>query len=264
MSRVGFVGAGQMGLPMVEMLVTDGHDVVVHARRPEARVAVSELGARATSDLTIAAEDRDIVIVCLYDDQQLTDVATPVMTALPRAGVLASHVTGRIATLTDLAARFPDKSIVDAPISGVPEHIRTRQLTVLLGGEPEARAVAEVAMSSYAAPVIHTGALGTALPVKLINNLLMAANTQLLAEGLKIGQCLGVTEDVLLTALDQMSGGSRAVHYAFQLAGLRSLVDKSAPYLIKDVQACRAEAAELHLDLGLLDDVIDNGVLELS
>ena len=50
-SRVGFVGAGRMGLPMVERLAAAGHDLVVFARRAETKAALARLGVRPTTEL---------------------------------------------------------------------------------------------------------------------------------------------------------------------------------------------------------------------
>ena len=81
--------------------------------------------------------------------------------------------------------------MVDAPVSGGPDDIRAGRLTVLLGGPPAARARAAEVVRAYADPVIETGELGTALAVKLVNNFLFAANTQVLAEAVWLGEQLG-------------------------------------------------------------------------
>ena len=62
--------------------------------------------------------------------------------------------------------------------------------------------------------MIETGELGTALAVKLVNNFLFAANTQLAAEAVRLGEALGVAPGELLGALEHMSGGSQASHRA--------------------------------------------------
>ena len=97
--RVGFVGAGRMGFPMVERLAAAGHDLVVYARRAEAETALAGLGVRHTAELTEAAAGVDVLLLCVFSDAQLTEIAGPLAAALPDGAVFASHVTGRESVL---------------------------------------------------------------------------------------------------------------------------------------------------------------------
>ena len=81
--RVGFVGAGRMGFPMVERLAAAGHDLVVHARRPEAAASLDRLGVRSTSELAEVAAGADVLLLCVFSDEQLAEVAEPLAAALP-------------------------------------------------------------------------------------------------------------------------------------------------------------------------------------
>jgi 3-hydroxyisobutyrate dehydrogenase-like beta-hydroxyacid dehydrogenase len=262
-SRVGFVGAGRMGLPMVERLAAAGHDLVVHARRPETQAALAQLGVRHTTELPAAAADVDVLLVCVFRDEQLAEIAGPLAAALPDGAVFASHVTGRESTLRAVAERFPGISVVDAPVSGGPDDIRSGRLTVLLGGAPAARARAAAVVRAYADPVIETGELGRALAVKLVNNLLFAANAQLAAEAVRLGEALGVAPGELLGALEHMSGGSQASHRAATGASMDEFAARIGPFMRKDVAACLEQAAERGVDPELLIDVIRRGRLAL-
>ncbi len=262
-SRVGFVGAGRMGLPMVERLAAAGHDVVAHARRPEARDALARLGVQPVSELRSAAIGADVLLLCVFNDEQLAEIAEPLAAALPIGAVLASHVTGRESTLRALAGDFPGIHVVDAPVSGGLDEIRAGRLTVLLGGPPAARARAAGVVGAYADPIIETGELGTALAVKLINNLLFAANVQLAAEAARLGEALGVAPGELLGALDHMSGGSQASRRAATGGTMAEFAARIGPFMKKDVAACLEQAAERGIDPGLLIDVVRRGRLAL-
>ena len=134
---------------------------------------------------------------------------------------------------------------------------------MLLGCASNVRSLATDVISAYADPIIHTGARGTALPVKLINNLLMAVNSQLLADGIRLGSQLGVEQLPLLEALEHMSGGSAASSYVSRHGGLDKFLDESVPYLVKDINACREQAAEDGFELGLLGRVVAEGPIDL-
>jgi len=262
--RVGFVGAGRMGFPMVERLAAAGHDLVVYARRPEAAAALAELGIRHTAELAEAAADVDVLLLCVFSDAQLAEIAAPLAAALPDGAVFASHVTGRESVLRSLAAGFPAIHVVDAPVSGGPGEISAGRLTVLLGGEPVARKQAASVVRAYADPVIETGELGTALAVKLVNNFLFAANTQLAAEAVRLGEALGVSPGQLLGALKHMSGGSSASHRAAEGEGdMAAFANRIGPFMKKDVAACLEQAAQRGVDAGLLIDVVRRGPLPL-
>jgi 3-hydroxyisobutyrate dehydrogenase-like beta-hydroxyacid dehydrogenase len=249
---------------MVERLAAAGHDLVVHARRPETRSALEKLGVRPASELRDAAAGVDVLLICVFNDEQLAEIAGPLAGALPDGAVLASHVTGRESTLRATADRFPGIEVVDAPVSGGPADIQAGRLTVLLGGPPAARARAAAVIRAYADPVIETGELGTALAAKLVNNLLFAANAQLAAEAVRLGEALGLAPEQLLSALNQMSGGSQASRRAAEGGSMAEFAVRIAPYLKKDVAICLEQAAERGVDPGLLIDVFRQGRLALT
>ncbi len=262
-SRVGFVGAGRMGLPMVERLAAAGRDLVVYARRPESAADLDRLGVHHTSELAEVAADAGVLLLCVFSDEQLAQIADPLAAALPDGAVLASHVTGRASVLRSLAERYRGIEVVDAPVSGGPEEISAGRLTVLLGGSPAARARAAEAVRAYASPVIETGELGTALAVKLVNNFLFAANTQVLAEAVWLGEELGVAPAEMLSALNHMSGGSQVSRRAAVGADMASFAVRVGPFMKKDVAVCLEQAAERGVDPGLLIEIVRRGRLAL-
>jgi len=262
-SRVGFVGAGRMGLPMVERLVAAGHDLIVHARRAESAAVLERLGVRAAAELAEVAAGADVLLLCVFSDEQLAQIAGPLAEALPDGAVLASHVTGRASTLRSVAERFAGIDVVDAPASGAPDDIRAGRPTVLLGGPPAARLRTADVVRAYADPVIETGELGTALAVKLVNNLLFAANTQVLAEAVWLGEQLGIAPGELLSALNHMSAGSQVSRRAAAGADMAAFATRIGPFMKKDVAACLEQAVERGVDPGLLIDVVRRGRLPL-
>src|SRR5687768_11346505 len=105
MSAVGFVGPGQLGRPMVERLLHAGHQVTVHARRPEVRQALSSAGAQVADTPGEAAAAGEVVLACLFSDAQLLEAADGpdgILAHLRPGAVLASHVTGERATIRTL------------------------------------------------------------------------------------------------------------------------------------------------------------------
>ena len=118
-------------------------------------------------------------------------------------------------------------------------------------------------LSAYAHPIIPTGAIGSALNIKLMNNLLFAANAQLASVAVRLGEQIGIDSSSLLAALAVCSGGSAASTYIQAIGGVEPFAEGAAPFLAKDVAASVAIADEAGIDLGLLRAVAENGPLAL-
>src|SRR5690348_17170028 len=127
MSRVGFVGAGRMGAPMVRRLVEAGHGVRALGRSVEKRRAVSELGAQPVTDLADVGQDADVVVVGVFTDDQVRQVCmeSVLLSAMRPGTALVIHTTGSPRTAEAIAAeaKSRDIAVIDAPVSGGPHDI---------------------------------------------------------------------------------------------------------------------------------------------
>lgn len=269
MAHVGFIGPGRMGRPMVDRLLAAGHPVTVHARRPEVCDALTAAGARVVGNAREAAAAGDVVLACLFSDAQLVEAAEGpdgILAGLRPGAVLASHVTGERATVVRLAeaAAAVGADVVDAPVSGTAEDISGGKLTVLLGGEAAAVRACSAVCSAYAGSVLVTGPLGSALAVKLVNNLLFAAHAQLGLEAVALGRALGLEPSMLLHGLGACSGRSHAVTVLGGLPTPGHFEVAAGPFLRKDVAACEAELRSSGTPAGLLLDVVRAGTLDLT
>ncbi|MFE9924517.1 NAD(P)-dependent oxidoreductase [Streptomyces sp. NPDC005774] len=262
---VGFLGAGQIGEPMVERLLAAGHRVRLYARRPEVRGRLSAAGAQPVDEAADVAAS-DVVVSCLYSDAQMLDVLPEIVEAMDARTVLVSHTTGLPGTLDrlDTYAAGGRAAIVDASFSGTPDAVRAGRLVVYLGGDPGHLAPARQVVGAYARPVLTTGGRGSALHVKLLNNLLFAAISQLTLRTLEAGRVLGVEDSALLEALAAGSGGSTAGRYITARGGAEPFTATVTPYLRKDVAACRAVAAEAGADLTTLLAAAHDGPMRLG
>lgn len=254
--KVGFIGPGQMGMPMVERMCAAGIEVTVCGRRPEVIDALQKVGATVVPTAKDAATDVDLLITCLFSDAQLeaTMIDEGALTAMKSGAVFASHVTGSPALLQRLQSMRSDVTIVDAPVSGTADQIRAGTLAVMVGCESQTLPIIHQAIGAYANPIMHVGGLGDAMKVKLVNNILFAATMQLAGAAQALGDALGIDRELLANTLANCSGASRAVALLggrpFELmeAGTR-------PYLEKDVTVVAEIAEELGVTLGKLGDV---------
>ncbi|MCL2585890.1 MAG: NAD(P)-dependent oxidoreductase [Streptosporangiales bacterium] len=255
--RIGFVGAGRMGRPMVERLVAAGHEVTVLGRTPGNRDRLREAGAAPVAAAAETAAGADIVGVCVFSDEQVSHVGAEVLPAMPAGSVLVVHTTGSPATVRDLRDTAPGGvGVIDCPVSGGPHDIAAGAITLLAGGAAEHVDRARPALEAYGDPILHAGPLGAGQTVKLVNNAVFAANIGLLAAAARLGTRLGIEEKSLLTALTHGSAGSRALDSAARAGSVEVFAAAVAEFLSKDVEVVRATAAALGGDLGVLDAAI--------
>lgn len=263
MTRVGFVGAGRMGAPMVRRLVEAGHEVAALGRSVENRRAVSELGARPVTDLADVADGAEVVIVCVFTDEQVVQVClhSDLLSAMAAGSAVVIHTTGSPRTAEGIASEASSHgvAVVDAPVSGGPHDIAAGHVTLFVGGSDDAVGQVRPVLASYGDPIMHVGPLGAGQAVKLVNNTMFAAQIGLLHEVVALGTRLGVEESQLLGALENGSGASRVGSFVGARGSVAAFIDGVGEFVGKDIAVVRKTAAELGSDLGLIDDVITAG-----
>jgi len=259
--RVGFIGAGRMGRPMVGRLVNAGHQVRVLGRSDEKRSAIAELGAEAVDDIAEACADAEAVVLCVFTDEQVRQVclADGLVAAMPAGSTLVLHTTGSPRTAVAVAKR--GVQVVDAPVSGGPHDAAAGALTLFVGGADDAVAAVRPVLSCYGDPILHVGPLGAGQKVKLVNNALFAAQIGLLSSAVELADRLGLAESALLTALPHGSGASRVLEIVAAGGSVASFIETAGDFVGKDIAVVRRIAAEFGGDLGVLDDAIDAGVV---
>jgi 2-hydroxy-3-oxopropionate reductase len=253
-----------MGSPMVARLVAAGHEVGVLGRSDAKRASITQVGARAVAEVTAVCTDADVVIVCVFTDEQVREVclANGLVAAMPTGSALVLHTTGSPRTAEGIAQQAASRGVevVDAPVSGGPHNAAAGVLSLFVGGADDTVARLRPVLSCYGDPVLHVGPLGAGQKVKLVNNALFAAHIGLLAGAVDLAARLGVTESALLSALPHGSAASRVLDIVARRGSVSSFIDTAGEFVAKDIAVVRGVAAELGSDLGVLDGVIDAGV----
>jgi 2-hydroxy-3-oxopropionate reductase len=262
--RIGFIGAGRMGRPMVVRLVEAGHDVVALGRTAENRAAVTQLGAGAAAETAEVAANADAVVICVFTDEQVRRICLDdnLVATMSPGSALVVHTTGSPHTVETITARAAPQGIdvLDAPVSGGPHDAAAGALTLFVGGADEAVTRLRPVLACYGDPVLHVGPVGSGQKLKLVNNAMFAAQIGLLAGSVELGARLGIPESVLLSALPHGSAASRVLDIVAKGGSVASFIDTAGEFVSKDVGVVRSIAAELGSDLGVLDDVIDTAI----
>lgn len=260
--RIGFIGAGRMGAPMVRRLTDAGHQVRALGRDDEKRAAVAELWAAPVSSPREVVEGTDVTIVCVFTDEQVRELCPGLVDEMPEGSILVLHTTGSPRTAEALAERGAARGIavIDAPVSGGPHDVAAGSVTVFAGGPEDAVARAREVLTAYADPVLHVGPVGSGQRVKLVNNALFAAQIGVVAEGVRLGDRLGIDEATLLTALTHGSAASRALGGIAATGSAEAFIARVGEFIGKDVAVVRTTASELDSDLGRLEGLLDAAI----
>jgi len=248
--RVGIIGVGEMGMPMLERMRGADLDVTFIARRAEVIAAATALGAQAVSDFA----DRDIVLICVYSDDQVRDIGPDVLARMSEGATLVNHTTCSPTTVEELAERAAARAVrfLDAALSGGPADIRAGRLTLLVGGESEALEHARAALASYSEPILPVGAVGDGQRVKLVNNALFGAQVALVAEAERLARGLGIDGVDALRAIQHCSADSRVLRTVLALGSSARMQELAGRFVEKDVAVVQRVADELGVSLGRL------------
>lgn len=255
-----------MGMPMVRRLLEAGRDVTVFARRREVRDVCALAGAAVTPDIRAAVREVDAVLVCLFADAQVLELALGpdgFIAAMRPGATLIVHTTGSPVMTRTLAEHGADRDIpvVEAPVSGSAQDVAEGRVTVLLGGAPADLEPVRAIVGAYGDPILTIGPLGSALAVKLLNNALFAAQLQLAGDVERVAAGFGVDMGAVAEAIQHSSGSSYAMGVVERFGSLASVVAAAGHFLQKDVALVTEVALDLDLDLGMLGQVNRDGPL---
>jgi 3-hydroxyisobutyrate dehydrogenase len=197
--KVGFIGLGNMGLPMSRNILAAGHDLVVHDLRREAAAGLVADGAAWAASPRQAGAGRDVVITMLPAPGHVEQVL------LGRRGLLGGLAAG--AVWVDMSTSVPavaDRvralaeprgiSVLDAPVSGMAAGAQAGTLQIFVGGSAGTyqRIRPLLAAMGDAERIVHAGPHGAGYTVKLMINLLWFAHLTATAEVLTVGVRAGV------------------------------------------------------------------------
>jgi 3-hydroxyisobutyrate dehydrogenase len=257
--RIGWVGLGGIGTNMVLQALKAGHEVVVYGRG-KGLAEVQAAGASVASDYAAVAAQADALGLCVFSDAQLREVLFDggALAALKPGAVVVIHTTGAPDQAREIAARAPQGvAVLDATFSGGPAQVLERALTLMVGGEAEALDRVRPLVETYAGKIHHVGELGRGQVIKLLNNLIFAANVQHAAEMLKLAEGQGFDSWQAARIIQDCSGASFAMGMFQAQAPAERMLAAVGPYLEKDVATAAASAASSGIDFAAFASTAD-------
>lgn len=242
-SRVGFIGAGRMGLPMIGHVAARGFDVLVHDVDAAKRAPVEAKSGRWAGSAGALA-DREAILVCVGYDRELRALLDP-------AGALSRIAKG---TIVAVLSTVQPKTIVELARTGAARGVHVIDSTVcrggkaadegcllsFVGGDEAVVGRLRPVIAAYSADIVHTGPVGTAQVAKAANNLVMWSCLIANHEALALAQRFGMDPERLREALLLSS----ADNYVLRNWGMNTMA-----WAEDDMEIVQAMAAEKGIGL---------------
>lgn len=217
MTRVGFVGLGNIGKPMaLRLAAAQDVNLWVYDVVPEPVAELEAAGARAAESVAALAARSDVVCVMVRDDAQVRDVLGEVLGVAGDAQTVVIHSTVGPATpaqLADTAARHGVK-VLDAPVSGGAMGAADGSLAIMVGGSEEAFEAARPALEAMSSHVVHAGPIGAGTWFKLARNLMHFVAFTAATEAQQLAEACGldlVELGRVVRHTDAITGGPGAI-----------------------------------------------------
>jgi 3-hydroxyisobutyrate dehydrogenase len=257
--RLGYVGTGLMGGPMLRRLLGLGYPIaafdIVPDKVPEAAERMASPAGVCTGAAFVllnlprpdtveaAVFGRDGIAGALEPDQLVIDFSTI-----------------EVDTARDLAGRLraaTGAGWIDAPVSGGPPAAAAGTLTVMAGGDPAEIARITPLMADIAGRFTHLGPVGSGLAAKMINQLIVGCGYAVLAEALTLARTAGIDPARLPDCLAGGHADSALLQRLFPRLVARDFAPQGyARQLLKDLEMVNGLAGDLHAPVPMLGQAL--------
>ena len=224
--RIGFIGLGKMGAPMIRNLKKAGFELALNDIDPKlARTLADELGGQVYERLPDLARACRVVITMVPDGKTVRDIAlgrnyspeSGLVAGLARGSVLIDMSSSAPVGTRELGAELAARGIgmIDAPVSGGVRRAITGQLAVMIGGDPALIERCRPVLSAMGSQLFVVGDLGAGDAIKCLNNYVSAAGLLAAAEGMVAAQRFGLDTKKALEVLNASTGKNNSTEHKF-------------------------------------------------
>lgn len=263
MTTIGFIGLGNMGLPMARNLLKAGFGLTVFDIVPGAVETLVQDGARAAESGGAAAAAADIVITMLPAGSHVEAAYLVPGGILEKAkpGALlmdCSTIEAETAQKVSAAALAKGFAMLDAPVSGGTAGAAAGTLTFIVGGDAAALEKARPVLEKMGKNIFHAGGAGAGQIAKICNNMLLGILMIGTAEALNLGMRHGLDAARLSEIMRSSSGRNWALEVYNPVPGVMENVPAARDYtggfgtalMVKDLRLAAAAAAAVATPLG--------------
>jgi 3-hydroxyisobutyrate dehydrogenase len=215
---VGFIGIGNMGVPMAANLKRGGFEVVAFDLDPKrAETFAKQHGAKSTASLAELGKAVDAVVTMLPTGKEVREALFSMqggaLAANLRPGAVVIDMSsadpvGTRALGADLAAK--KLALVDAPVSGGVTRAKDGSLAIMFGGEAAQVARVKPVLACMGSKLFDVGSLGCGHAMKCLNNFLAGTSFAAAAEAVTVGKKFGLDPEVMVDIINVSTGKSFA------------------------------------------------------
>ncbi len=216
--KIGVVGVGRMGSNMARRLKDCGYPVtaVYDARGKVARDVAAELGAEACKSLSRVTELADVIITVVTDDAAMEKVFAEkgnslLKNAKGRIFINCATVSPDIHVMVEKRANAVGAESLEACMASSITQAREGTLYLMVGGSEGCYQRVKPLLEKLSGSMRYIGKAGQAAKVKALVNMVMNINTAGLAEGLGLGEALGIDLATLREVFSQTGAASRVL-----------------------------------------------------
>jgi 3-hydroxyisobutyrate dehydrogenase len=211
MARIGFIGLGNMGLPMAQNLIKAGHQVEGVDVNGAAVEKLRAAGGAGVETARIAAARADVVITMLPAGEHVRDVylGSGGVIENANAGTLlidCSTIDVETARAVAAAAETRELLMLDAPVSGGVGGAQAATLTFMVGGSERAYQRAQSILQHMGKTIVHAGGAGNGQAAKICNNMILGISMIAVSEGFVLAEKLGLDAQKLFDISSKSSG----------------------------------------------------------
>src|SRR5881394_2118513 len=256
--NIGFVGVGRMGANMARRLKDRGYNVTTlfDVNRAGVTSLAQELGSTACPTLGDVTAGADVLFTIVTDDAAMREIYKGaddlLVNARGKLFINCATVSPKIHCEVEQLAEAAGASSLEACMASSFTQAREGSLYLMCGGREEVFRRAEPVLKELSVSLRYIGKAGEAAKVKALVNMVMNINTAGLAEGLGLGEALGLDLTMLREVFSQTGAASRVLQTDGEdMQNREHSCFFSAAHAAKDSGIALALAEEMGLDLPL-------------
>ena len=283
MEKIGFIGLGNMGMPMAQNLISNGIKVKGFDVSEEVLKQASKNKIEVCSDTLQASKEIDVLITMLPNGEAVSSVfnSESLLENIDPSILIieCSTISPKTSKELSLKASSLNLEMIDAPVSGGVKGAEEAGLTFMVGGSVENVEKAKPILSKMGKNIFHAGGSGSGQIAKLCNNMLLAIHMSGTAEALSMGVKSGLDPSVLSEIMSKSSGGNWSLDKYNPYPGVMTESPASKDYqggflnklMIKDLNLAKelAQDSKTETPMGdsarkLYDELIEQGLEDLD
>lgn len=214
LSRIAFIGLGNMGLPMAVNLGKAGHELRVFDASPDAMAGAAAQGLTAATNIAEVVSGAEFIVTMLPNGAIVLKVFEQILPAAGSGAVIIDCSTIDVASARKAHEMASEAGLLplDAPVSGGTAGAAAATLTFMAGGSKPVFARAEPVLGAMGARIVYCGEGGAGQAAKICNNMLLGISMIGACEAFALAEKLGLSAQAAFDVISTSSGSCWSVN----------------------------------------------------